>query len=201
MPVDKKLVTPRLRQKPLNSQKNLANKNDPGIHTSGMHTATLILVALFTLYRTTIAVAVAAAVAAAASVSDVAAVANGRATQIALWFGQRTQRSGAILNSTNVLPQESVSLKAIPGKEGSESEKVYWKHKFCVLHSLYEVCLIYLRVKYIYQNDGNHVRFVMSCFLVMLHSDYHHSSVFKTLKDRNVRLKKHQNILFLLVFL
>ena len=52
-----------------------------------MHTAALIFVALFTLYRTTIAVAVAAAVAAAASVSDVAAVANGRATQIALWFG------------------------------------------------------------------------------------------------------------------
>ena len=53
-----------------------------------------------------IAVAAAAAVAAApaASVSDVAAVANGRATQIALWFGLRTQRSGAILNSTNVLP-------------------------------------------------------------------------------------------------
>lgn len=198
MTVDKKLVTPRLRQKTLNSQKNLANKNDPGIHT-----AALILVALFTLYRAPIAVAAAAAVAAApaASVSDVAAVANGRATQIALWFGLRTQRSGAILNSTNVLPQESVSLKAIPGKEGSESEKVYWQHKFCVLHSLYEVCLIYLRVKYIYQNDGNHVRFVMSCFLVMLHSDYHHSSVFKTLKDRNVQLKKHQNILFLLVFL
>ena len=71
-----------------------------------MHTAALILVALFTLYRAPIAVAVAAVVAAApaASVSDVAAVANGRATQIALWFGLRTQRSGAILNSINVLP-------------------------------------------------------------------------------------------------